>query len=59
MFRPSFVFGTLCPSSFAIILMWERELMTLLKLSSLCLVTVSILWHGDMDLSAVCYCGIS
>ena len=46
--------------SFAIILMWKRELVALLGLSTGCLVMV--VWHlpyGAMGLSAVCDCGIS
>ena len=39
------LFSTLCPTSFAIILMGKRELVAYLKLSSWCLVTVSVLWH--------------
>ena len=35
---------TLCPSSFAIILEWKRELVALLLLFSGCLVTVNIMW---------------
>ena len=38
------LFTTLCPSRFAIILMWKRGLVALLWLSSWCLVTVSVLW---------------
>ena len=38
------VFSNLCPTSFAILLMGQRELIDLLLLSSWCLVTVSILW---------------
>ena len=38
------LFSTLCPSSFAIILMGKRELLALLKLSSRCLVIASVLW---------------
>ena len=45
-------------SSFAIILMGKRELLTLLSLSSWCLVIVVFPW-GAMDLSAVCDCSIS
>ena len=46
------------PSSFAIILMGKRELVSLLSLSSWCLVIVA-LPRGAMGLSAVCDCGIS
>ena len=47
-------------SSFAIILMWKRELVALLNLSSWCLVMVEWLLRRDaMGLSAVCDCGIS
>ena len=45
-------------SSFAIILMEERELVALLSLSSWCLVIVVSLPRDAMGLSAVCDCGI-
>ena len=54
------VFITLCPSSFAIILMTKRELVALLLLSFECLVKCSVaLPHGALSWSAVCDCGIS
>ena len=46
-------------SSIAIILMGKRELVTLLNLSSWCLVMVERLFlAGAIGLSAVCDCGI-
>ena len=42
MFDPCFVLGVL--SRFGIILMRKRAVITLLKLYSWCLVTVSVLW---------------
>ena len=38
---PCLLFSTLCASSFAIILMGKRQLVTLLQLYSWCLVTVT------------------
>ena len=46
-------------SSIAIILVGKRELITLLNLSSWCLVMVERLNGGATMLSAVCDCGIS
>ena len=46
-------------SSIAIILMGKSELVSLLNLSSWCLVMVERLSRGAMGLSAVCDCGIS
>ena len=39
-----FLFRTLYPSSFAIILMGKRQFVALLELSSWCLVTVNVVW---------------
>ena len=44
---------------FAIILMVKRKLITLLSLSSWCLVIVVALPSGATGLSAFCKCGIS
>ena len=46
-------------SSFAIILMGNRELVALFSLSSWCLDCCVALPRGAMGLSAVCDCGIS
>ena len=46
-------------SSIAIVLMWKRELVALLNLSSWCPKMVSGPSCGAMGLSAVCDCGIS
>ena len=46
-------------SSIAIILMGKRELVSLLNLSSWCLVIVERLSRGAVGLTAVCDCGIS
>ena len=56
------LFGTLCPSSFATILMGEKRavcfalIVFLMSCDSLCSVALS---HGVMGWSAVCDCGIS
>ena len=57
-----FCCALLCVNSdIAIILMWKRELVALLYLSSCCLVMVgwAALPHDATGVSAVCDCGIS
>ena len=61
MFGPYFDFGTLCPSSFAIILMGKIAdcfALTIFQIScdSQCYVALP---NGAMGWSAVCGCGIS
>ena len=54
------LYVTFVHSSFAIILMGKRELVSLLSLSSWCLVVIVLLFlEGSMDLSAGCDSGIS
>ena len=63
MFGPSLLFSSLCPSSFAIILIGKRErasCFTLVVFQMFCDCYSSVcLPHGTVDWSAVCDCGIS